>query len=68
MGEELKALVVLDPDQPAPTGEELIQFARSRIAHFKCPRSVEFRDLPRTEAGKLPGSISLRLRTFRPGR
>jgi long-chain acyl-CoA synthetase len=33
---------------------ELIAYARERLAHFKCPRRVDFvADLPRTDAGKL---------------
>lgn len=32
---------------------ELIAFARDHIAHFKCPRRVEFASLPRTPMGKL---------------
>jgi long-chain acyl-CoA synthetase len=33
---------------------ELIDFCRSNLAHFKCPRKVDFaQDLPRTETGKL---------------
>ena len=41
MGEQLKALVVpTDPGQP-PTEAEIIAFCRDRIAHYKCPRSVE---------------------------
>ena len=52
-GEAIKALVVLRPDVQA-TEEELIEFCRGRIAHYKCPRSVEFRDtLARTATGKL---------------
>jgi acyl-CoA synthetase (AMP-forming)/AMP-acid ligase II len=36
------------------TEAELIEFCRSRLAHFKCPTSVEFRDaLARTATGKL---------------
>jgi fatty-acyl-CoA synthase len=52
-GETVKALVVLRSGQQA--GEaELIEFCRSRLAHFKCPTSVEFRDsLARTATGKL---------------
>jgi fatty-acyl-CoA synthase len=56
MGEAVKAVV-----QPAPgvtpgpeLAAELIEFVRSRIAHYKAPRSVDFDDeLPRTPAGKL---------------
>jgi long-chain acyl-CoA synthetase len=33
---------------------ELIAWSRDRLAHFKCPRRVDFvADLPRTDAGKL---------------
>jgi fatty-acyl-CoA synthase len=36
------------------TEADLIEHSRSRLAHFKCPTSVEFRDvLPRTATGKL---------------
>jgi len=52
-GEVPKALVVLKPN--APAGEiELIEHCRSRLAHYKCPRSVEFLEsLPRTGTGKV---------------
>ena len=34
--------------------DELIAFARERIASFKCPREIHFRsELPREENGKL---------------
>jgi acyl-CoA synthetase (AMP-forming)/AMP-acid ligase II len=52
-GETVKALVVLRPGQVADEAE-LIGFCRDRLAHFKCPSSVEFRDfLARTATGKL---------------
>ncbi|MFQ5705742.1 MAG: long-chain-fatty-acid--CoA ligase [Gemmatimonadales bacterium] len=52
-GETPKALVVLRPDTTAGE-EELIEFCRSNLAHFKCPTSVEFvAALPRTATGKL---------------
>jgi fatty-acyl-CoA synthase len=52
-GEVPKALVVLKSG--AQLNEtELIEFCRSRLAHFKCPQSVEFRDnLPKTGTGKI---------------
>jgi fatty-acyl-CoA synthase len=52
-GEVPKALVVLKPG--AQAGEsELIEFCRSRLAHYKCPRSVEFcESLPKTATGKV---------------
>jgi fatty-acyl-CoA synthase len=52
-GETIKALVVLRPGTRA-TESELIEFARGRLAHFKCPTSVEVREsLVRTATGKL---------------
>ena len=52
-GEVPKALVVLKPNAAA-TESELIEFCRSRLAHYKCPRSFEFVDtLPKTGTGKI---------------
>jgi fatty-acyl-CoA synthase len=52
-GEVPKALVVLKLGAAA-TECELIEFCRSRIAHYKCPRSFEFVDaLPKTGTGKI---------------
>ncbi|MGI9125732.1 MAG: AMP-binding protein [Mycobacterium sp.] len=56
MGEEVIALVQLAPwaSGSAELAEELITYARDRIAHFKAPRTVDFVDsLPRTPTGKL---------------
>ncbi len=52
-GETVKALVVLASDADA-TERELIDHCRARIAHYKCPTSVEIRtELARTATGKL---------------
>jgi acyl-CoA synthetase (AMP-forming)/AMP-acid ligase II len=52
-GETVKALIVLRPGQTV-TEPELIAFCRDRLAHFKCPTSVEIRaTLDRTATGKL---------------
>ncbi len=52
-GETPKALVVLRPGTHA-TETELIAFCRGRLAHFKCPTSIELVEaLPRTATGKL---------------
>jgi acyl-CoA synthetase (AMP-forming)/AMP-acid ligase II len=52
-GETVKALVVLRAGQDA-TEDDLIACCRDRLAHFKCPTSVEFREaLTRTATGKL---------------
>jgi fatty-acyl-CoA synthase len=52
-GETVKALVVLAPGTTA-TERELIDHCRERLSHYKCPTSVEVRDmLDRTTTGKL---------------
>ena len=52
-GEAVKAIVTLHEGAAADEGE-LIAFCRGRMAHFKCPRSIEIRDaLPRTATGKI---------------
>jgi len=55
-GETVKAVVQLRAGHE-PTDElasALIEFTRARLAHFKCPRSVDFVDeLPRSETGKI---------------
>jgi fatty-acyl-CoA synthase len=52
-GETVKALVVLTPGATA-TEADLVDHCRSRLTHYKCPTSVEFRDeLARTATGKL---------------
>lgn len=52
-GEAVKALVVLR-DGTTASEAELIEHCRTGLAHFKAPKSVEFRDeLARTATGKL---------------
>jgi len=52
-GETVKAVVVRRPGSEV-TADELIAFARVRLAHFKAPRLVEFADaLPKTATGKI---------------
>ena len=55
-GETIKALVVLTNGADAGAIDEwaLINHCRDKLAHFKCPTTVEFRDeLARTATGKL---------------
>ncbi|MEZ5223733.1 MAG: AMP-binding protein [Ilumatobacteraceae bacterium] len=55
-GELVVAVVELKEDvEPTPElQDELIAFCRDRLAHFKCPRRVDFVDeLPRHDNGKL---------------
>jgi long-chain acyl-CoA synthetase len=56
MGQQVKAVV--EPADPQGAGPglaaELIGYCRERLAHYKCPRSVDFdRELPRLPSGKL---------------
>ncbi|QKY68788.1 long-chain-fatty-acid--CoA ligase [Lentibacillus sp. CBA3610] len=52
-GEVPKAIIVLNPDISV-TEEEIIAHCRSKLAHFKAPKAVEFVDsLPKTATGKL---------------
>ncbi len=52
-GETVKALVVLGDGADA-SEQDIIDHCREKIAHYKCPTSVEFRDeLARTATGKL---------------
>jgi acyl-CoA synthetase (AMP-forming)/AMP-acid ligase II len=55
-GEEVKAVV--QPTDPTTAGpelaQELIAWCRSHLAHYKCPRSIDFEvELPRLPTGKL---------------
>jgi len=51
-GEVPKAFVSLRPGQNVSEAE-LIAFCRERLAHFKCPKAIEFGDLPKTSTGKI---------------
>ncbi|MET0904148.1 MAG: AMP-binding protein [Acidimicrobiales bacterium] len=55
-GEAVLAVIELRAGvQPAPAlADELLEHCRDRLAHFKCPRQVEFVDtLPREDNGKI---------------
>jgi fatty-acyl-CoA synthase len=52
-GEVPNAIVVLKPGAKI-SERELIEFCRSRLAHYKCPHSIEFCEaLPKTATGKV---------------
>jgi acyl-CoA synthetase (AMP-forming)/AMP-acid ligase II len=52
-GEAVKAMVALRPGEQA-TSQEIIGFARERLAHYKCPSTVDIIDaLPRNPSGKV---------------
>jgi len=51
-GEVPRAFVTLKPGRAA-TDQEIIDFCRQRLAHFKCPQGVVFGPLPKTSTGKV---------------
>ncbi|MFK7997633.1 MAG: acyl-CoA synthetase [Granulosicoccus sp.] len=51
-GETPCAFVTLKNDQAA-SEEDLIAWCRDRLAHFKCPKTIIFRELPKTSTGKI---------------
>jgi fatty-acyl-CoA synthase len=51
-GETPCAFVELKPGLEA-TSEELIAWCRGRLAHYKCPRTVVFLEIPKTSTGKV---------------
>ena len=63
-GEVPCAFVELKPGREA-TEAELIAHTRSRLAGFKCPKQVVFRELPKTSTGKIQ-KFELRKLTSRP--
>jgi fatty-acyl-CoA synthase len=52
-GETPCAFIELEPDIQPPAAEDLIQWCRDHMAHFKVPRHIIFTPLPRTSTGKL---------------
>lgn len=52
-GETPCAFVELREDLPEVTEQEIIEFCRSRLAHYKCPTSVFFGELAKTSTGKI---------------
>jgi long-chain acyl-CoA synthetase len=55
-GESVKAVVLVREGTLATDAlaEELREHCRERLAHYKCPRTLDFaQDLPRTAAGKI---------------
>jgi long-chain acyl-CoA synthetase len=53
-GETVKAVIVPADVQAAPSADEVIAFCRERLAHYKCPTSVDLTGaLPRNPSGKI---------------
>ena len=54
VGERIKGIVVLKPDAKGVGANELIRLCRERLAPYKVPQYIEFRDmLPKSKVGKL---------------
>ncbi len=54
VGERIKAMVVLKEDARGVDAPELIKWCRERLAPYKIPQYIEFRDmLPKSKVGKL---------------
>jgi long-chain acyl-CoA synthetase len=54
VGERVKAFVVLKEDIKGMTGYDLIRWCRQKLAAYKVPQYIEFRDmLPKSKVGKL---------------
>ena len=54
VGERIKAIVVLKHDAKGVAGHELRAWCKERLAPYKVPHYVEFRDmLPKSKVGKL---------------
>lgn len=51
-GETPCAFVTLKQGKNA-TAEELIEWCRENMAHYKCPKNIIFRELPKTSTGKI---------------
>lgn len=52
-GETPCAFVWLKQDAPPVGVEELIRHCREHLAHFKAPKTIVFRELPKTATGKI---------------
>lgn len=55
VGQIIKAYVVLQPEARGKVSEEeIIEFCKQHLAHYKVPKIVEFRgELPKTDVGKV---------------
>jgi long-chain acyl-CoA synthetase len=55
VGEKVKAIVVLETEARGKISEdEIIKYCADKIAHYKCPKIVEFRgEVPKTDVGKI---------------
>ena len=52
-GESPCAFVTLRPGSDQLSSDDVIQWCRENMAHYKCPKKVVFGDLPKTSTGKI---------------
>jgi fatty-acyl-CoA synthase len=52
-GETPCAFITLRANADPVTDKDIIAFCRANLAHFKCPRTIVFTDLPKTSTGKI---------------
>ncbi|MCJ7791294.1 MAG: AMP-dependent synthetase, partial [Dehalococcoidia bacterium] len=52
---KVKAIVVLETEARGKVSEEeIMKYCAENLAHYKCPRIVEFRgEVPKTDVGKV---------------
>jgi fatty-acyl-CoA synthase len=55
-GERPKAFVTVAPGSDV-TEQEIIDFCREHLAHYKAPAAVEFGELPKTSTGKVQKNV-----------
>ena len=55
VGEKVKAIVVLETEARGKvTEQDILVYTMERLAHYKCPKIVEFRgEVPKTDVGKV---------------
>jgi long-chain acyl-CoA synthetase len=54
VGERIKAFVILKADVKGVSAYDLIKWCKDRLAPYKIPQYIEFRDmLPKSKVGKL---------------
>ena len=54
---EVPHAYVLLRDDAVVSEQELIDFCRQRLAHFKCPKAIHFGALPKTSTGKIRKNV-----------
>ncbi len=52
-GETPCAFITLRADAGEVSEQDIVAYCRENLAHYKCPRTVVFTDLPKTSTGKV---------------